>query len=161
MILRRDKEYTPPPPTVPEPQYQPSSYRPAYQFPTQPAKEKFSKPVIAGTLLLIASIIALIYVPIMLSAIPSIVEQSAKEQKLSSSEIDLAKQVGQVCVIAIIILAIFALVGGIMALRKKTWALALTGSILGLFTFGPIAICSILSLIALILIATSRKDFSR
>lgn len=146
---------------VPRPQYQPPPYRPAYQFPTQPAKEKFSKPVVAGVLLLIASIIALAYVPIMFSAVPSIVEQSAKEQKLSSSEIDSAKQIGQVCVIAIIILAIFALVGGILALRKKMWALALTGSILGLFTFGPIAICSILSLIALILIAMSRKEFSR
>jgi cobalamin synthase len=46
-----------------------------------------------------------------------------------------------------------------MALRRKMWALALVGSILGLFTFGFYGISSILSLVALIILAISRKEF--
>lgn len=57
-----------------------------------------------------------------------------------------------------IILSLFALLGGIMSLLRKNWALALVGGILGLFTIGFI-IGSVLSLVALILIAVSKKEY--
>ena len=58
-----------------------------------------------------------------------------------------------------IVLSIITLLGGVMALRRKMWALALVGSILGLFTFGFYGISSILSLVGLIILAISRKEF--
>ena len=64
-----------------------------------------------------------------------------------------------VCGAIFIVLGIIELLGGIMALRRKMWALALVGSILGLFTFGFYGISSILSLVALIILAISRKEF--
>ena len=57
---------------------------------------------------------------------------------------------------------IFALVmiaGGMAALDRRMWGLALTGSILGLFTIGFFLETSIMSLIALVLLAISRDEF--
>jgi hypothetical protein len=64
-----------------------------------------------------------------------------------------------ICGVIGIIFSILALVGGIVAVQRKMWGLALAGSILGLFTLGFFFISSILSLIALILIAISRSEF--
>ena len=58
-----------------------------------------------------------------------------------------------------IIFCLLAIIGGIMAILRKMWALALVGSILGLLTIGPFFMGSLLSLIALILIAISRHEF--
>ena len=58
-----------------------------------------------------------------------------------------------------VILSIFPILGGIFALKSKMWGIALVGGILGLFTIGPVFISSILSLIAIILLAMSRGEF--
>jgi len=59
-----------------------------------------------------------------------------------------------------LIFGILALVGGVMATMRKMWALALVGSILGLFLLGFFLFeASLLSFIALILIAISRHEF--
>ncbi|MEW6069089.1 MAG: zinc-ribbon domain-containing protein [Candidatus Thermoplasmatota archaeon] len=166
--VERLKEYQPPPITEPPyqrpahfPPYQPVPYRPTYQFPTQPIEKKSAKPTAAGILLLIAGIITLVYTSIMLWITPSMLQQAGQAQSIPISQLGMATQVIQICYSVIIILGIFALIGGIVALRRKLWGLALTGSILGLFTIGPILICSILSLVALILIAISREEFKR
>jgi hypothetical protein len=56
-------------------------------------------------------------------------------------------------------LSVFSILGGIMSIRKRMWGLALAGGILGLFTIGPIFISSFMSLIAIVLIALSRREF--
>src|SRR3989304_5163786 len=59
-----------------------------------------------------------------------------------------------------IIFGLIALIGGVMALQRKKWSLALIGSILGLFTIGFVVFeASILSLVALILLAISKNEF--
>jgi hypothetical protein len=57
------------------------------------------------------------------------------------------------------ILSILALTGGIVAVKRKAWGLAIVGGMLGLFTIGPFFVGSVMSLIGLILVAISRKDF--
>jgi len=64
-----------------------------------------------------------------------------------------------VCGALIAIFSIFAILGGIMALQRKMWALALVGSILGIFSWGYF-ISSILCLIGMILIAVSKNEFN-
>ncbi len=64
-----------------------------------------------------------------------------------------------VCGVIGVILSILTLLGGISALQKKSWKFALAASIIGLFTIGFYFISSILSLIALILIAISKQEF--
>ena len=59
-----------------------------------------------------------------------------------------------------IIFGLIALIGGVMALQRKKWSLALIGSILGLFMIGLVVLeASILSLIAIILLANSKNEF--
>jgi len=60
------------------------------------------------------------------------------------------------CGVLIIIFSIFALVGAVHAFRRKSWKLALLGSILGLFTI----LGSLFALIALLVVALSRDEFN-
>lgn len=65
-----------------------------------------------------------------------------------------------VCGIILMIFGIMALIGGIMSATRKSWGLALMGSIFGLFCLGFVFLeASILSFIALILIAISKDEF--
>lgn len=50
--------------------------------------------------------------------------------------------------------------GGLFAIQRKHFVLALLGSIVGLLTIGPLFIGSILSLISLILVAMAHQEFS-
>jgi hypothetical protein len=73
-----------------------------------------------------------------------------------------AEQIQQflsICGLIGAVLSIFTLAGGIVAIRRKAWGLAVIGGILGLFTIGPMLLGSILSLIGLIIIIISRSDF--
>ena len=49
--------------------------------------------------------------------------------------------------------------GGLFAIQRKHFVLALLGSIVGLLTIGPFFIGSILSLISLILVAMAHEEF--
>jgi len=65
-----------------------------------------------------------------------------------------------ICGIVEWVLAIFTILGGIAALKKKMKNIALIGGFLGVFTIGPIFfISTILSIIALALIMTSKNEF--
>jgi len=67
----------------------------------------------------------------------------------------------RICSAVGIILSVFTLLGGVLAFKKKRWELALIGSLMGLFTVGPFLLASILSLVGLILIGISKKEFQR
>lgn len=64
------------------------------------------------------------------------------------------------CVAIIGVFSVFALLGGLFSLRKKNFAIAIVGAILGIFTLG-FFIGSILSILALIFIAISKNAFQR
>ena len=56
-------------------------------------------------------------------------------------------------------MCLLAIIGGIMAIQRRMWGLALVGSIMGLlFAWGWI-VGSVLCLVGLILIAISRNEF--
>ena len=120
------------------------------------------KPVIAGILLLIAGLLG-IYTWTSTAFFdvntidPSIIEQLQQ----SGVEITIEQIVAflGVCTIIGIIISIFPLLGGIISIKRKMWGFTIVMSIIGLFTIGPFLLSSILSLIALILIALSKKEF--
>ncbi len=65
-----------------------------------------------------------------------------------------------VCGAIEIIFGIIALLGGIMAIMRRMWALGIVGGILGLFLLGFFFFeASLFALIGLILIAISHKEF--
>ena len=55
--------------------------------------------------------------------------------------------------IFLLIVSILAIVGGIYALRRKNWGMALTGSIAALVCMAPLGIA------AIVLVALSKEDF--
>jgi hypothetical protein len=61
-----------------------------------------------------------------------------------------------VCGALIVIFSIFAIIGAIHAFKRKSWKIAILGSILGLFTI----VGSLFAFIALLIIALSRDEFN-
>jgi|GEM_PF-3047181 len=66
-----------------------------------------------------------------------------------------------VCGIFMLIFGAGLLIGGICAIKKVYWGIALLASILGIFTIGPYYLGSILSIAALLLLMLSRDEFTR
>ena len=63
------------------------------------------------------------------------------------------------CAVIGCIISVLAILGAILSFRKKLWGMALACAIIGLFSFGPLFVSSILSFIALVLIAFSKQEF--
>src|SRR3990172_693959 len=143
-----------PQPAYPQPPYPPQQYAPPgypqyppyaqpYGYPgVQAPPQKTAMPIAGGGLLIAAGILGLI------NWVYSILFLSSFASFIPGFETILL-----VCGLIGITFSAFALLGGIMAIQRKMWGLALVGSILGLFIIGPVFISSLLSLIALILIA--------
>ncbi|MEW6069618.1 MAG: hypothetical protein AB1485_03290 [Candidatus Thermoplasmatota archaeon] len=133
--------YAAPPP--PPPAYAPPPYR----------KERTGLPVAAGALLIVTGILGLIggiYYLFIFLVVGGAVGFFFPE----------LGAIIAVCGSLGVIFAIIALLGGIFAIKRRKWALALIGSILGLFTAG-FWVSSILALVALILIAISHEEFEK
>ena len=62
--------------------------------------------------------------------------------------------------IVALFLGAFALLGAYFCFTKKSWIGALVGAILGIFSLGALLLGPILSIVATILIATSKAEFA-
>ena len=124
-------------------------------------KRQISKPLIAGILLIIAGILGIVN-GITVSFVDTLsIEEALNQamiqgQNISSQDI---QNVLQICSIVFIVLSVFPILGGILAIKRNLWVGALICSIIGIFTIGPILISSILAIIATVLIATSKAEF--
>ena len=65
----------------------------------------------------------------------------------------------QTCAIIGIIISVFPILGGLLAIKKKLYYIAIATSIIGLFSIGIMFSSSILSLIGLVLLILSRQSF--
>jgi len=129
----------------------------------QQTSNKSSMPMIAGVLLIVSGIIALVFwisaVMMDVSAVESIIDISQLQQMDPTITPEQLKELLTLCGTIGAIIAVFPILGGILSLKRKLWGVALAGGLLGLFTMGPFLASSILSLIGLILIGISRKEF--
>ena len=137
-----------------------SSYPDQNQQPIHPS----SKPLIAGVLLIIAGLLGVLIWSMALAFDPSMLDPSTivlpPDSPFSIEQLQsMLQSILLTCGIIGCALSIFTLVGGIVAVQRKAWGLAIVGGILGLFTIGPFFLGSIISLIGLILVAISKKDF--
>lgn len=134
------------------------------KYPYQQASIISSKPPIAGILLMISGVIALfswIYW-ILIKDVATTLSPTYMSLLQEVSPTITSEQIWQTILligVMFCILAIFTIMGGVLALKRKMWKTALLGSIIGLFTTGLFYISSILSLIGLILVAISKKEF--
>ncbi len=112
------------------------------------APQRTALPIAGGALLIVAGILGLIQWGVVVA--------------YGSAAATIIPGLGAIIVIcgAIgIIFSLIALIGGVFAIQRKMWGLALAGGILGLFSLGYV-IGSILALVGLILVAISRKEFA-
>jgi hypothetical protein len=123
----------------------------------QQPKQPSSKPLIAGIFLIIAGLLGLFTWSSALAIDSSIIQNVLPAD--SPISVEQLQSFLTTCGIIGAVLSIFTLAGGIVAIKRKAWGLAIIGGILGLFTIGPMLLGSVLSLIGLILVAISRKDF--
>lgn len=65
-----------------------------------------------------------------------------------------------VCSALMVVFGLVAIMGGVMAILRQQFPLAVIGGVSGVFAYGC-ALGSLLSLIGLILIVVMRKEFSR
>jgi hypothetical protein len=102
-----------------------------------PEKKETAMPLIGGILIILASLGYL--------GIGGVVTGG------SAFFIDIGGGVGVLCGVALIILGIISLLGGIFAMQRKNFAIALIG--------GIFVVPSILGLIGLILVVVSKDEF--
>ncbi|HER45615.1 MAG TPA: DUF4064 domain-containing protein [Thermoplasmatales archaeon] len=126
-----------------------------YQTPEQ--KKQSTLPLIAGIFLLIAGLLGLFTWSSALALDSSMIESVLPAD--APVTVEQLQSLLTICGIIGCILSVFTLAGGIVALKRKAWGLAVVGGILGLFTIGPFLVASIIALIGLLLVIVSRKDF--
>lgn len=123
----------------------------------QEQKKPSNKPLIAGILLIIAGLLGILTWSAALALESSMIESVLPPDVPIT--VEQLQSFLTICGIIGCIVSVFTLTGGIVAVKRKAWGLAIVGSILGLFTIGPALLGSILSLIGLIFLVMSRKDF--
>jgi len=119
--------------------------------------------LVGGILILIAGIMGLV-----LGGIFIVVADAVSEggDELSEWGIDVAgagdllADILVACGVIVIILSLIVVLGGFFGIQRKHWGIVILGGVLGLFLIGPYMLATIFSLIGLILVAVSKKDFS-
>jgi hypothetical protein len=128
-----------------------------YPDQNQQQSKPISKPLIAGIFLIIAGLLGLFTWSSALALDSSMLQSVLPGD--SPISVEQLQSILTTCGVIGCVLSIVTLAGGIVAVKRKAWGLAIVGGILGLFTIGPILLGSIISLIGLIIVAISRKDF--
>lgn len=128
-----------------------------YPEQNQEQRKTSNIPLIAGIFLIIAGLLGLFTWSSALAIDPSMIENLLPpEQPITAEQL---QSFLTTCGIIGCILSVLTLAGGIVAVKRKAWGLAVVGGILGLFTIGPALLGSVISLIGLIFLILSRKDF--
>ena len=131
-----------------------------YRFIAPPSeKMKSSKPVIAGTLTIVAGALALAMAMFLIMIEASDIEEldSSIWAETDYTPADL-EGILETCGVISIVFGVIAIVGGVFALMRKHFAIAVTGAFFGLLGMGFI-IGAVLGLVALVLIIMSRSEF--
>lgn len=130
-------------------------------LPEIPSK-KSSFPMVAGIMLIIAGIVAIIFWTPFFSIDVATIEKTVDISQFQQIDSDITAEyilgLLRACAIFGIILSIFPILGGILAIKRKLFGISVACSIIGLFSFGMF-ISSIFSLIALILLIIVRKEY--
>jgi len=132
--------------------------------PYQQSTNNSSMPIIAGILLIISGMISIAFWGFAVVTLDATLEaiDIAQFQEMSPDiTIEQIQSMFTVCGTILCGLSIFPILGGILAIKKKMWGMALTSGILGLFTLGFLVISPILALVGIILIFISRDEFKR
>ena len=130
------------------------------KYPLQSSSNLLSKPKIASFLLILAGVIAILsWIPFVMGD-ETLISFAIENLNMNMTQ-EQIRESFVICGLIEIILAIFLILGGILAFKKKLWGVAIICSIIGLFTIGQFLLASALSLIALILLIISKQEFQK
>ncbi len=120
------------------------------------------KPMISGVLLIIAGVLGVMNFAIYISANAITVNTLADMFSQASINVTIPeiKNFLLICGTIGIIISIFPILSSILCFKRKLWGFAVGTSIIGIFSFGPVFISSILCIIAVILISISKNEFN-
>jgi len=121
-------------------------------------KPMTSKPLIGGILVVISGIFGLILGGVLAGA--STMVDDLFGGMVGGDIIGMVEGVLVACGVIWIIIGLIALIGGVFAVMRKRWGLAVLGGVFGLFTIGPYLLGTIFGLVGLILIAMSKDEFT-
>jgi len=134
-----------------------------YESSNQQPSNKNSYPLIAGIMLIIAGILGIINwiqtFTLDVTTLGSLFDINQIQEIYPQITYEQILGFLQTCAIIGIIISVFPILGGLLAIKKKLYYIAVTGSIIGLFSIGIMLTSSVLSLIALILLIISKKEF--
>ena len=134
-----------------------------YESSNQQPSNKNSYPLIAGIMLIIAGILGIINwiqtFSLDVTTLGSLFDIDQIQEIYPQITYEQILGFLQTCALIGIILSVFPILGGLLAIKKKLYYIAVTGSIIGLFSIGIMFSSSVLSLIALILLIISKKEF--
>lgn len=129
----------------------------------QSVTTKSSMPLIAGVILIIAGILSIIFWLSFFSLDVATLEKAVdiSQFKQIDPKITPEQVLGflRTCAIIGCVIAVFPILGGILAIKRKLWGISLACSIIGLFSLGMLFSSSLLSFVAVILLFISRKEF--
>ncbi len=129
------------------------------QYPFQKSLKKGSKTTIAGILLIVAGLLAIMsWISIIIIDV-SMIDTSLFQGVDPTTTAEKVKDFYTICGTIGCILSVFPILGGIVTLKRKMRGLALVGGLIGLFMIGPLFASSILSLIGLIFVGLSKEEF--
>jgi len=120
-----------------------------------PPVRKSGTPVAGGVLVIIAGILALANGLLFLAFSTADLTGISLPPEVSLEDIE---SIVRVCGVIEVIFGFVAILGGIFAIQRKHFGLAILGSVLGMLGLG-FTIGGLLGLIGLILVAVSRKEF--
>ena len=120
-----------------------------------PPVHKTGTPTAGGVLVIIAGLLALINGFVYLAFSASSLSGLALPPEVSLQDVE---NIVRVCGAIEIVFGFVAILGGMFAIQRKHFGLAVTGSVLGMLGFG-FTLGALLGLIGLILVAISRREF--
>jgi hypothetical protein len=130
---------------------------------TKQSSNRNSYPFIAGLLLIIAGILGIFNwistFSLDAATLGSLIDISQLQELNPAISSEQIISFLQTCAIIGIIISIFPILGGLLAIKKKLYYIAITGGIIGLFSIGIAFSSSVLSLVGIILLVLSKEQF--
>ena len=120
-------------------------------------------PKIAGILLILTGVFAFVFlIPIITidtATIQSLIDSGQFQDLGTQFTAEQLRDFYSTCAVIGCVLAVFPLLGGILSIKRKKWAITLICGLIGLFTILLLIIPGILAIIAVILIYLSKQEF--
>jgi hypothetical protein len=132
-----------------------------YSIKTPSGKTSFA--TIAGILLIVAGALAVVNWYTIFSLDETTLDSFVNISQFKQINQDItAEQVlsfFKTCAVVGFIISVFQILGGVLSIKRKLWGVSLTCSIIGIFSIGILFSSTLFSLIALVLLIISRKEF--